>query len=98
MYMYVYFFLRQDLPNLVADVTSLTGSPAVIVAETQKGTKDDAECSQRGMCDETTGVCGCTYGYTSSDGAGNGGSRGDCGHINAFQSSTSHPVAVAATA
>ena len=87
-----------DLPLLSSDITSLTGSPAIVISETTKGTKEDSECSNRGMCDELTGICGCTYGYTSSDGNGNGGSRGDCGHINAFQSAAAHPVAAAAEA
>jgi hypothetical protein len=87
-----------DLPILTADVSSLTGSPAVIIAEVTKGTRENVECSARGMCDETTGICGCYYGYTSSDGSGNGGSRGDCGHINAFQTLVSHPTAAAAGA
>jgi len=50
------------------------------------------------MCDEATGICGCYFGYTSSDGGGFGGSRGDCGHINAFQSDASHPIAASAAA
>jgi len=87
-----------DLPILVAGIGSLTGSPAVIVTEITKGTKESVECSQRGLCNYDTGICGCTYGHTSSDGAGNGGSRGDCGHVNPFQTDVSHPAATEAAA
>jgi hypothetical protein len=87
-----------DLPIMAADVSSLTGSPAVVIAESTKGSKENVDCSARGMCDEATGICGCYFGYTSSDGGGLGGSRGDCGHINAFQSDASHPIAASAAA
>jgi hypothetical protein len=45
------------------------------------GTKENAECSNRGMCDITTGKCKCYAGYSSSDGDGNEGERGDCGFL-----------------
>jgi hypothetical protein len=48
------------------------------------GTKEYAECSNRGVCDRSTGTCSCFRGYTSSDGAGGAGSRGDCGHFYLF--------------
>lgn len=50
-----------------------------------KGTKESDTCSNRGSCDETTGVCSCysTNGdeYGSSDGYGKVGKRGDCGYV-----------------
>mmetsp|Transcript_26838 Transcript_26838/g.48664 ORF Transcript_26838/g.48664 Transcript_26838/m.48664 type:complete len:569 (+) Transcript_26838:363-2069(+) len=49
-----------------------------------KGDKENDECSNRGICDQGTGTCQCfdTNGdeYSGSDGYGNSGDRGDCGH------------------
>lgn len=49
-----------------------------------KGNKENDECSNRGICDQGTGTCRCfdTNGdsYAGSDGYGNAGDRGDCGH------------------
>lgn len=50
----------------------------------QKGTKENEYCSDRGLCDVTTGVCQCfdtnADEYSSSDGYGRAGTRGDCGY------------------
>jgi hypothetical protein len=45
------------------------------------GTRENAICSGRGICNYDTGVCQCFLGWASSDGAGNEGNRGDCGHL-----------------
>merc|ERR1719163_1901972 len=45
-----------------------------------RGTKENVECSDRGLCDRAEGICTCFTGFASSDGDGNSGSRGDCGH------------------
>lgn len=45
-----------------------------------RGSKEEAECANRGVCNHATGVCKCSFGFTSSDGAGNEGTRGDCGY------------------
>ena len=45
------------------------------------GTRESAECANRGACDRATGTCQCWSGFTSSDGAGSAGSTGDCGHF-----------------
>ena len=37
------------------------------IAEAVKGTKENAECSNRGMCDYSTGLCKCFQGYTDFD-------------------------------
>ena len=52
-----------------------------------KGSKEDIECSGRGLCDRATGKCRCFKGYTSSDGRQRvgerprPGDRGDCGAV-----------------
>ena len=71
-----------DLPEIVANAASLTssGSASLVVAEATKGTKESEECSNRGVCDRTTGQCTCVDMYTSSDGRGNYGTRNDCGY------------------
>ncbi|RHY48584.1 hypothetical protein DYB30_005291 [Aphanomyces astaci] len=45
------------------------------------GTKEDAVCSNRGTCDTLHGICICAEGFTSSDGYGGPGGRGDCGYM-----------------
>jgi hypothetical protein len=43
------------------------------------GTMEDLECSSRGLCSETTGICKCLKGYASSNGTvGFVGSRYMC--------------------
>lgn len=44
------------------------------------GTKERVECSNHGVCNYDQGTCVCYGGYASSDGQGNAGTIGDCGH------------------
>jgi hypothetical protein len=78
-----------DVPLLVADTSQLLHSsaiqdPSLIVVEEVKGNKEDAYCSDRGICDLLTGICTCSKNYDTSDGLGKKGSaahnRGDCGY------------------
>ena len=79
-------FLRPtgDLPLLEASDASIT------ISEYKTGTKEWEECSGRGLCDRTSGVCNCFSGYGSSNGQGGPGPYGDCGY------STSSPQAILA--
>lgn len=66
-----------------------TGFIVNITLSTDKGTKKNELCSDRGWCDFATGTCMClqlfsppfSYRYQSSDGYGAVGTRGDCGRI-----------------
>jgi len=70
-----------SLPSLIGAVDSGTISiTADGSGNSIKGTKEDAECSNRGICNTGTGICECFVGFTSSDGNGNAGNRGDCGY------------------
>ena len=72
-----------DLPSLIATTTSLNGGTGTVaIAETTQGTKENSYCSERGTCDHTTGICKCYRGFSSSDGFGLEGQRGDCGFVN----------------
>lgn len=61
----------------------------------QAGTKEAAQCSNRGACDTSTGLCTCDSGFAPSDGAGGSGSVPDCGYnesvIASCPSKTQHP-------
>merc|ERR1711871_1886874 len=46
--------------------TKVVDSPCE-VEETVKGTSENAECSNRGLCDSQTGLCTCFSGYTGED-------------------------------
>ena len=71
-----------DLPLLRVRNEELSGAEArVEVNEAVKGTKEDLVCAAHGICDEATGHCTCFRGFTSSDGDGSGGLRGDCGNL-----------------
>ena len=71
-----------NVPMLSASVASLSAGATVAFAETTAGTKENVACSDRGICDESLGICKCFQGYSTSDGNGGEGRRGDCGRIN----------------
>ena len=75
-----------DLPLLVPDGSLLThstadNSPLITAQKVVTGSKESDVCSNRGTCSEVTGLCSCEEGWTTSDGNGNVGTRGDCGHL-----------------
>lgn len=53
-------------------------APSIPIAD---GTTEFVACSNRGICDYNSGQCTCFDGFTSSDGLGATGNRGDCGHF-----------------
>ena len=76
-----------DVPILSATITALVHSSAtksLTIIEDIRGTKETKFCSDHGVCDYDNGMCLCHKGYTSSDGDGNSGSRGDCGFPTMF--------------
>ena len=60
-------------PNLSDSISKIN------VTEYYKGTKENLECSSHGYCNDDIGMCICEEGYSSSDGQGGKGHRGDCG-------------------
>jgi len=53
----------------------------------RSGTTENVPCSNRGICDETRGVCKCFNAWSSSDGRGGPGDRGDCGYRKSSEAS-----------
>ena len=73
-----------DLPMLTANLHALTHT-YFSLSEYLKGTKEDVECSRKGVCNPATGRCRCVNGYSSSNGTVTSpGSRGDCSFRNMF--------------
>ena len=73
-----------NLPDLVfAHAPSDGATVSASVSEQVEGSKVEYECSEMGDCNRKTGLCECFAGYTSSDGDGSVGTRGDCGFYDA---------------
>lgn len=90
-----------NIPLMVPDPKLLTFSdalntPTLSVAYQTVGTKESAACSNRGLCDATTGSCQCSTNFDTSDGRNGPGTRGDCGY--ATQTIQQCPGAVACSA
>lgn len=82
-----------DLPTLQLQNRLTGGTPAPVLTITSApasglydapspavdGTREEVFCSNRGTCDHSLGVCSCSVGFSSSNGAGAIGSLGDCG-------------------
>lgn len=66
-----------DASNNPGPMQTLDAS--VFAAQSVKGTKEDAPCSNRGQCNMDTGTCECYDGYYTSNGDLGAGQRGDCG-------------------
>jgi hypothetical protein len=70
-----------DVPTLTTvDNTLAHGSALVFtIGPIHEAIGKVVECSGKGECDRTTGVCACWAGWGSSDGQNARGTRGDCG-------------------
>lgn len=76
-----------DLPLVLGDSASLTattGSVSLVVTKVITGSREELECSGRGICSPSSGVCACSMYFQSSNGNGNLGRRGDCGSASAI--------------
>jgi len=60
--------------TIASDGGSINGIRSV------EGSRENDVCSNRGLCDVTTGQCECFLGFSSSDGKGNEGALGECGY------------------
>ena len=74
-----------SLPLLVTDKRKLLYSNSLttsqlIVVKLIEGTKENKECSNRGICDSINGICNCADFYDTSNGYNKPGTRGDCGY------------------
>lgn len=77
-------------PLSVWTSTNFPSGGGAVVHTVQDGTRDLMECSDRGSCSSSTGLCTCMAGFGASDGfagaaeinvsVANGYFRNDCGH------------------
>ncbi|KAE9046692.1 hypothetical protein PR001_g4462 [Phytophthora rubi] len=56
-----------------------TGGATLLGEASVKGTRENAFCSNRGVCDFSTGICTCHPNYGGSDGKGGPGTIANCG-------------------
>jgi hypothetical protein len=86
-----------DAPQLGAGLGSLASSSGVrtlAISTLVTGTTEAVPCSNRGLCDTSTGACTCVAGASASDGNGGAGSIPDCGYASAVSAC---PSAVTST-
>lgn len=72
-----------DLPLLVGDSTSLRlalqSAVELTITQAVRGTRENLDCSDRGICSSSSGKCDCSAPFGPSNGNGGSGRRGDCG-------------------
>ena len=71
--------LHGDIPLIT--VTPSNAALVFFTEEIQRGSYTAGECSNRGICNPSSGICKCFEGYDSSDGHGNIGTIPDCGYV-----------------
>jgi hypothetical protein len=71
-----------DLPMI--QISNNVGITTLRIAELRAGTKENLECSGRGVCDRAYGTCACFTGFGPSDGMGGMGLIDDCGFLEPF--------------
>jgi hypothetical protein len=81
---YIHITFTEDFGDLPPLSASATDIGSIAITETTKGTKDNLECSGRGQCDRTTGLCMCFGMSTSGNGNGGVGTRADCSYENPY--------------
>lgn len=71
-----------NAPQLTAGYGTLASSAGRVVAvsTSRNGTSESVQCSGRGVCDSSTGLCTCASGFAASNGNGGAGSTQDCGY------------------
>ena len=82
-----------DLPLIIPNGSNLghidaSEVPLVTNQKLITGDKESDECSNRGTCTHSSGMCYCLEDWTTSDGMGGPGSRGDCGYRSEGTTST----------
>lgn len=78
-----------NIPLLVPSARFLSFSDAIntpnlTVSLIQPGTKENDPCSNRGICDASSGYCTCSENFYTSNGYNQPGNRGDCGYTDAI--------------
>lgn len=72
-----------DLPMIqISNNVGIT--PTLRIDDERAGTKENLECSGRGVCDRAYGTCACFTGFGPSDGMGGMGLIDDCGFLEPF--------------
>jgi hypothetical protein len=61
-------------------ITVASDGQSINSLRSHKGTTENGECSNRGLCNTATGRCECFLGFSSSDGRGSEGPLGECGY------------------
>lgn len=79
----------QLVPHKIISLLTLTDNANNNII-LHKGTVNCYECSNRGICDKSTGVCKCIKPFSSSNGINlkgttESGNRGDCGYFNPIE-------------
>jgi len=60
-------YIHVDAPIDGSDADVGTVANGLQIFVDQRGTTEEAECSNRGLCDQSTGTCECFKGYTDDD-------------------------------